>query len=138
MIWKGFPTPPNEAGVESTLDIPYENITAAVVVFPKSSNQITCYENPMLDGLYLKVENQMIPNQPYNSTGARFLQEQLILNDLDGNPQATAEFTKSYMTSAFQVVVEVVDCPMFHTTIHSEETAPPRTRLEFRQQVAAS
>jgi hypothetical protein len=95
MIWKGFPTPPNEAGIESTLDIPYDNITAAVVVFPKSSNQITCFENPMLDGLYLKVENQMIPNQPYNSTGARFLQEQLILNDLDGNLQATAEFTNS-------------------------------------------
>jgi hypothetical protein len=95
LIWKGFPTPPNESGVESTLDIPYENITAAVIVFPKTSHQITVFENPMLEGLYMKVENQMIPNQPYASFGARFLQEQLILNDLDGNLQGTAEFTNS-------------------------------------------
>jgi hypothetical protein len=95
LIWKGFPTPPNESGIESTLDIPYENITAAVIVFPKTSHQITVFENPMLEGLYMKVENQMIPNQPYASFGARFLQEQLILNDLDGNLQGTAEFTNS-------------------------------------------
>jgi hypothetical protein len=49
----------------------------------------------MLDGPYLKVENRMIPNQPHTSIGARFLQEQLIINDLDGNLQATAEFTNS-------------------------------------------
>jgi hypothetical protein len=53
----------------------------------------------MLDGMYLKVDERMIPNQPYSTTGARFLQEQLIINDLDGNLQSTKEFTNSIIKS---------------------------------------
>jgi hypothetical protein len=49
----------------------------------------------MLEGLYLKIGGEQVPNQPYSSTGARFLQEQLIINDLDGNLQGTSEFTNS-------------------------------------------
>jgi hypothetical protein len=95
MVWKQFPTPPNDNGIDATLDIPYDNITAAVVVFPKTAKQRTVFENPMLDGLYLQVDSLKIPNIAYDTTGARYLQEQLILNDLDGNLQATAEFTNS-------------------------------------------
>jgi hypothetical protein len=90
-----FPTGPDTNGIHTNLQVPYRNITCACVVFPKTPHQITCFENPMLQQLQLKIDGDFIPNKAYTTTGPRFLQEQLILTDLDGNLQATKEYTES-------------------------------------------
>jgi hypothetical protein len=90
-----FPAGPDTGGIHTNLQVPYKNITCACVVFPKTPHQITCFENPMLQNLQLKIDGDFIPNKAYSTTGARFLQEQLILTDLDGNLQATKEYTES-------------------------------------------
>jgi hypothetical protein len=90
-----FPTGPDTNGIHTNLQVPYKNITCACVVFPKTSHQVTVFENPMLQQLQLKVDGDFIPNRAYTTTGPRFLQEQLILTDLDGNLQATKEYTES-------------------------------------------
>jgi hypothetical protein len=90
-----FPSAAGTNGIHTNLQVPYNNITSACVVFPKTSHQITVFENPMLQQLQLKIDGDFIPNKSYTTTGPRYLQEQLILTDLDGNLQATKEYTES-------------------------------------------
>jgi hypothetical protein len=53
----------------------------------------------MLHGLQIKIAGETYPNERYDTIGARFLQEQLIIADLDGHLQATEELTTSYVAS---------------------------------------
>jgi hypothetical protein len=62
LIWNAFPAIPNDGGVDSTINVPLENCAGAVVVFPKTPNQITVFENPMLKDMYLKIDNRQIPD----------------------------------------------------------------------------
>jgi hypothetical protein len=76
-------------------NVPLNNCACASVVFPKTPNQITCFENPMLEGLQLKIDNKFLPIKAYSTTSPRFLQEQLIIADLDGGLQPTKEYIDS-------------------------------------------
>jgi hypothetical protein len=53
----------------------------------------------MLQQLQIKIAGRVYPNERYSTLGARFLQEQLIIADLDGALQATQELTASYVNS---------------------------------------
>jgi hypothetical protein len=90
-----FPKAPDGNGIHTNVNVPYQNITNATVVFPKTSHQITCYENPMLDNLQMTISGNFFPKKAYSTFGGRFLQEQLIIADLDGSLQATREYTDS-------------------------------------------
>jgi hypothetical protein len=90
-----FPKGLDSNGLHTNVNVPYQNISCATVVFPKTANQITCYENPMLENLQLKIAGNFYPMRAYSTYGARFLQEQLIIADLDGSLQATREYTDS-------------------------------------------
>jgi hypothetical protein len=90
-----FPIGPTEGGLNTNINVPYTNVCCAGVVFPKTPNQITVFENPMLKEVQLTIGSKQIPTVKYSTVGARYLQEQLIIADLDGSQQATAEFTDS-------------------------------------------
>jgi hypothetical protein len=49
----------------------------------------------MLKDLQITIGGKFFPKKAYNTFGARFLQEQLIIADLDGSLQATKEYTDS-------------------------------------------
>jgi hypothetical protein len=53
----------------------------------------------MLQSLQIKIGGVLYPNERYSTLGARFLQEQLIIADLDGALQATEELTNSYVNA---------------------------------------
>jgi hypothetical protein len=90
-----FPIPMTEGGLNTNMNVPYRNVCCAGVVFPKTPNQITVFENPMLKEMQLTIGSQQIPTVKYSTVGARYLQEQLIIADLDGALQATTEYTDS-------------------------------------------
>jgi hypothetical protein len=98
LIWKAFPGKPDDNGIDTTIDVPFENCSGAICVFPKTPNQLTVFENPMLRDFYLKIDNLQIPDREWNTTEPRYFQEQIILNDLDGQLQATNVFTDSIVS----------------------------------------
>jgi hypothetical protein len=69
--WHGFPDGPNVNGVQTSLNIPYENVAEAILVFPEGEGQYnTCYHNPMFEQLAMTIGQIKIPDQPYSTTGA--------------------------------------------------------------------
>ena len=92
-----FQAPPTENGLNATLNIPFRNVSCVGIVFPKTDHQLTVFENPMQHGLQIKIAGELYPNERVSTLGPRFLQEQLIIADLDGILQATDELTNSYV-----------------------------------------
>jgi hypothetical protein len=90
-----FPLPPNDGGISTNLNMSYQNCSCTICVFPKTYNQTTVMENPMLRELQLKVGSDYIPKKKFSTVSPRFYQEQLIVADLDGSNQATDEYTSS-------------------------------------------
>jgi hypothetical protein len=94
-----FTKGPQEGGIDANMNIPFNNVSCVGIVFPKTSNQLTVFENPMLNDLYIRIAGTQYPNKAYSTLGPRFYQEQLIIADLDGALQATSELTNSYVNS---------------------------------------
>ena len=94
-----FQAPPDENGINASLNVTFPNVSCVGIVFPKTDKQLTVFENPMLHGLQIKIAGEVYPNERYSTIGPRFLQEQLIIADLDGMLQATEELTTSYVSS---------------------------------------
>jgi hypothetical protein len=92
-------TGPTETGINASLNITFPNVSCVEIVFPKTDKQLTVFENPMLQVLQVQIAGELYPNERYSTVGARFLQEQLIIADLDGALQATEELTNSYVNS---------------------------------------
>ena len=57
---------------------------------------MTVFENPVYDGLQLRINNKNYPDKTLSTVGAEFLQMQLIASDLDGSIECTKEFEDSY------------------------------------------
>jgi hypothetical protein len=96
---KPFPQGPTVNGLNTNLNIPFPNVSCVGLVFPKTAHQLTVFENPMLQGLQVKIAGITYPNEKYSTLGARFLQEQLNIADLDGAMLATEELNASYTDS---------------------------------------
>jgi hypothetical protein len=90
---------PSATGLNTTLNIPFRNVSCVGIVFPKTSKQKTVFENPMLQGLQIKINGYPYPNERFSTLGARFYWGNLIIADLDGALQATDELTQSYISS---------------------------------------
>ena len=69
-------------------------------MFPRRSNEITCFENIMYQNVQLTINNIKYPDTEFDSTvGARFYQYQLIANELDGALRPTHELEDSWTQS---------------------------------------
>ena len=96
LMYDGFPDSPNSRGIQTNLRATLSNVTSLSIVFPKHSNDLTVFENPVYDGLQLRINNKNYPDKTLNTVGAEFLQMQLIASDLDGSIECTKEFEDSY------------------------------------------
>ena len=93
--YQAFPISTTENGIQTTVNLPLNNVTGISIMFPKNARDLTCFENPMLQNVQLVIDNKNFPSEPINTIGARFLAYQLAASDLDGPVQCTAEFEDS-------------------------------------------
>ena len=96
LIYDSFPDSPNSRGIQSNLRATLSNVTSLSIVFPKHANDLTVFENPVYEGLQLRINNKNYPDKTLSTVGAEFLQLQLIASDLDGPIECTKEFEDSY------------------------------------------
>ena len=91
-----FPTKASANGIDATTDLLLNNTTNITVVFPKRSNDATCFDNIMYENVQLSVNKHQFPDTALQTVGARFYQMMLVANELDGDLQATKEFEDSF------------------------------------------
>ncbi len=91
-----FPNAAGANGIDTTTDISLNSATNITVVFPKNSNDATCFDNIMYENVQLFVNKHAIPDTELQTIGARFYQLQLVANELDGPLEATKEFENSF------------------------------------------
>ena len=96
LIYDGFPDTANSRGIQTNLRATLSNVTSLSIVFPKHANDLTVFENPVYEGLQLRINNKNYPDKTLSTVGAEFLQMQLIASDLDGSIECTKEFEDSY------------------------------------------
>ena len=96
LIYDGFPDAANSRGIQTNLRATLSNATSLSIVFPKHANDLTVFENPVYEGLQLRINNKNYPDKTLSTVGAEFLQMQLIASDLDGPIECTKEFEDSY------------------------------------------
>ena len=61
--------------------MPLFNTTSITVVFPKHTNDYTCFDNPIYHNVQLTINGQNYPDEPVSTLGARFLQYQLVASE---------------------------------------------------------
>ncbi len=91
-----FPNAAGPNGLDTTTDIALNSVTNITVVFPKNSNDATCFDNIMYENVQLFVNKHAIPDTELQTCGSRFYQLQLVANELDGALEATKEFETSF------------------------------------------
>lgn len=80
-----------------TKSIALHNVTNITMMFPRRSNECTCFENIMYRDVQLTVNKRQYPDTPFENTwDGRFCHHMLIANELDGMIQPTAELARSY------------------------------------------
>jgi hypothetical protein len=75
---------PTAAGLKAQLNISLFNTSSILVGYPQTPNQITVLRNPSQVAVQLKLNNEMIPNEGYDSHGLSHLQDQIGIASLDG------------------------------------------------------
>lgn len=93
--YNAFPISATGGGIQSTINMPVTNCSCISIMFPKHDNDFTVFENPIYQNLQLTVNGKNMPDEVVDSTGARFLQQQLIASDLDGGLECTKEYEDS-------------------------------------------
>ena len=93
--YNAFPISATQGGIQTTINMPVTNCTCISIMFPKHDNDYTVFENPIYQNLQLTVNGKNMPDEVVDSTGARFLQQQLIASDLDGGLECTKEYEDS-------------------------------------------
>jgi hypothetical protein len=94
--YNAFPTPPDENGLRSTLNTMLNNVKDIYIMFPKTTNEVTCFDNPCIDQFCIRVLGVQYPEKVVSTLGARFYQYSLIAADLSGHLRPTTEFVDSY------------------------------------------
>ncbi len=97
LIYNAFPIPANDAGIQSTINMPVSNCSSMSIIFPKHSNEYTVFQNPIYQNLQLVVNGKNFPEEAVSSKGGQFLQQQLIASDLSAGLECTQEFEDSYI-----------------------------------------
>ncbi len=85
-------------GIDTTTDIALNNASNITVMFPRRSNDVTCFENIMYQNVQLSVNKRQYPDTEISTVGARFWQIQCVANELDGTLEPTQDFEESFTT----------------------------------------
>ena len=97
LVREAFQGNVSPAGIDVSKSITLNNATNITVMFPKRTNEITCYDNIMYQNVQLTINNIKYPDTEFENTVCpRFYQYQLIANELDGTLEATQEFEDSF------------------------------------------
>ncbi len=84
-------------GLDVSKSIPLRNATNITMMFPRHPNEITCFQNIMYRNCQLTVNKKQYPDTEFETTyDGRFVQHQLIANELDGCIEATDELVRSF------------------------------------------
>jgi hypothetical protein len=94
--YNAFPTPPDANGLRSTLNTMLNNVKDIYVMFPKRTNDVTCFDNPCIDQFCIRTLGVQYPEKVVSTLGPRFYQYSLIASDLGGHLRPTTEFIDSY------------------------------------------
>ncbi len=94
-----FAQTPRSTGIDTTTDIALNNATNITVMFPRRTNDVTCFENIMYQNVQLSVNKHQYPDTEISTVGARFYQMQCVANELDGTLEPTQDFEESFTTS---------------------------------------
>ena len=125
--YNAFPISASSSGIQSTINMPVTNCSCISILFPKIDNCYTVFENPIYQNLQLTVNGKNMPDEVVDTTGARFLQQQLIASDLDGGLECTKEFEDSIIQAknkndqaATRYVNCLSDCTSFMWNVQCE------------------
>jgi hypothetical protein len=94
--YNAFPTPPDEGGLRSTLNTMLNNVKDMYVMFPKRTNDVTCFDNPCVDQFCIRCLGIQYPDKVISTLGARFFHYSLTAADMGGNLRPSDEFVDSY------------------------------------------
>jgi hypothetical protein len=89
-----FPHHPTPNGIQTSLNAPLFNATMISFMFPKRTQDRTCFDNPQYL-IQATVNGKNYPDESVSTVGARFFQQQLVASDLDGPIEATPEYVSS-------------------------------------------
>ncbi len=126
---KTFQTAATSSGFQQCqTNIPLNHVTDLVLLFPKTSRQITCFENPMYTGLQLSVGNRNFPEKPLNLMDQQFFQMMLNASDLDALFECTDEYEDSLTVpraDAETIHIPQKDLTSFAVTLQAERSGGP-------------
>ena len=123
--YNAFPISATGGGIQTTINMPVTNCTCISIMFPKHDNDFTVFENPIYQNLQLTVNGKNMPDEVVDSTGARFLQQQLIASDLDGGLECTKEYEDSIVmdkntSNGTRYTNSLSDCSCFMWNVQTE------------------
>jgi hypothetical protein len=78
---QSFPTAMTDTNIATNTNITMKKVTDFMVLFPKYAQDITCYENPMLNNLYLTYNARNYPAKSVSTIGQVFFSQQLDAGD---------------------------------------------------------
>jgi len=126
---KTFQTAATPSGFQQCqTNIPLNHVTNLVLLFPKNSRQITCFENPMLNNLQLSVGNRNFPEKPLNTMDQQFFQMMLNASDLDALFECTDEYEDSLTVpraDGESIHIPQTDLTSFAITLQAERSGGP-------------
>jgi hypothetical protein len=86
---------PTAAGLKAQLNISLFNTSSILVGYPQTPTQLPVLRNPSQVAVQLKLNNEMIPNEGYDSHGLAHLQDQIGIASLDGPLNPSKDFENS-------------------------------------------
>ena len=87
-----YATRPGVNGMTASTNILFDNVECISLMFPTTQNAMTCFKNPNIQNLQLKIENTLFPPVPISTNSEispEFLNFQLNASDLDGAVEPT-------------------------------------------------
>ena len=88
---------PNEVGIyDADFTYALHNVTDFIVVWPRTTKDLTCFYNPQFQDLQLRVDGKLYPtNKLENTWDYRFYQMMMNASDLDNYYEADKSYSRS-------------------------------------------
>ena len=127
-----FSYPIEESSSHYFSDISYtlSNATDFIIVFPQNSNDINCFQNPMIQNIQLLVNGVMYPNLPFeNSWGHRFVTSMIKAADFQDFYGISSDYYNSLMSKRWydtthdRIAKSMIDDSSFFITMQVERNS---------------
>ena len=93
---RNLPSKPSGGQYDADFTYALHNVTDFIAVFPKTSQDITCFYNPMVKDLQLRCNGKLYPtNKLENTHDYRFYQMMMNASDLDNYYEADKSYAES-------------------------------------------